>query len=326
MRTAIVWLLSAGAVLCSGGSLWAQAGRLPLPRLPGGGGRFLPNIHIPFFGHNYDLGIFLLWVVCLIVAMVVLAAVGYHLGLVLGGGGKRSKERGNGSQGQDLANPSQPEDIFCLPDAPLTGPAMGPAPAGYGPDKRDLILSPAEVAAKAGQTTRLMEFLAHQDPQLNPVSLRPLVTSTFCLVQHSWEARDYGPVSDLLRPGILAEHEGLLREMRKRREINRIDGLQVKGVDFVHLFCPEDPDNWEVAALITFEAAVYFVNDRTGAYAHGWLTPGLFQEFWVFRRQGEHWLLDAIERTHHSDLLEAANHVAGLSPEQLRNMEHSVAV
>src|SRR5262249_17521050 len=115
MRTAIVWLLSAGAVLCGGRCAWAQAGRLPLPLLPGGGGRFLPHIHIPFFGHNYDLGIVLLWVFALILALLVLGAVGYHLGQALGGGWKRSKERGNGSQGQDLANPSQPEDIFCLP-------------------------------------------------------------------------------------------------------------------------------------------------------------------------------------------------------------------
>jgi hypothetical protein len=80
------------------------------------------------------------------------------------------------------------------------------------------------------------------------------------------------------------------------------------------------------AALITFEATVYFVNDHDGARTRGARSPGLFQEFWVFRRQGERWLLDAIERTHDSGLLQVANHVAGLSAEQLENMQHSIAL
>jgi predicted lipid-binding transport protein (Tim44 family) len=189
-----------------------------------------------------------------------------------------------------------------------------------------LILYTPKVAAKAAQTKLLMDFLAHRDPQLNPASLRQTVADLFCRVQQCWEARDYGPVSDRLRPGILAEHRELLRQMRKGGEINRIEGLRVKAVDFVRLYCPEDPDSWEVAALITFEATVYFVNDRDGAHTRGLRRPGTFQEFWVFRRQGERWLLDAIKQTRDSDLLQTANHVAGLSAEQLQNMQQTVAL
>jgi hypothetical protein len=133
-------------------------------------------------------------------------------------------------------------------------------------------------------------------------------------------------VTELLCNEILAKHQELLQQMRMEGEINRIEGLRVEAVDFVHLFGPEDPDEQEVAALITFEATVYFVRDSDGVHTRGSRVPGLFQEFWVFRRQGERWLLDAIERTHSSDLLRAANHVAGLSPEQLHNVQHSIAL
>jgi hypothetical protein len=302
VRINLVGLLSGSVVLCGGRFAWAQAGRpIPIPRvIPGGGGAgHLPHIHIPFLGQDSDLctGFFL--GIGLLAALAGLAWVGFHLGYALGGGKWPTRPQG-GWQAQD--------------------------PAWFVPEQPDLILNAAEVAEKAAQTTLLMEFLAHRDPQLDPASLRQTVTDTFCRVQHCWEARDYGPVSDLLRPGILAEHQELLRQMREVGAINRIEGLQVKAVDFVRLFCPEDPDAWEVAALITFEAVVYFVNDRDGAHTRGSRSPRLFQEFWVFRRQGESWLLDAIKRSHESDLLQTANHVAGLSAEQLQNMQQSIAL
>jgi hypothetical protein len=68
------------------------------------------------------------------------------------------------------------------------------------------------------------------------------------------------------------------------------------------------------------------VDDRDGTLTRGSRSPGLFQEFWVFRRQGERWLLDAIERPHDSDLLWVANHAAGLSAEQLQNAQDSIAL
>jgi predicted lipid-binding transport protein (Tim44 family) len=225
-----------------------------------------------------------------VVALVVLGKIGWHVGRALGGA--------RGRPGPAAAAP-------------------GRAPAG--PEPPDLILDPAEVAVKAGRTTLLMQFLARHDRRLDPATLRPLLTATFCKVQECWEARDYGPVSALLRPDILAEHEGLLWQMRQAHEINRIQGLRVEAVHFVHLFCPLDPDDQEVAALITFEATANYVNDRNGTYTRGPRSPRRFQEFWVFRRQGERWLLDAIERTHESKLLRAANQVAGLSAEQLEN-------
>jgi predicted lipid-binding transport protein (Tim44 family) len=178
---------------------------------------------------------------------------------------------------------------------------------------RDLILDRAEVSAKAQKTTCLLEVLARRDGALNPEALRAFITDTFLRVQRCWAARDYGPLRELLGPRLLAKHEGLLRQMRQGHEVHRIEGLRVEALDFVHLYCPEDPDGRQVAALITFEAAAYLVDDRDGRYTRGRRTPALFQEFWVFRRHGEGWRLDAIERTHESSRLRGANYVAGLS-------------
>jgi hypothetical protein len=283
MRTGIVCLLSAGAVLCGGRCAWAQAGRfIPMPGPPAGGGSHVP-LHFPGLEH---IGGHVCWLFLAVVALIGLAQIGWHVGQALGGGKSRPR--------------------------PATA-ATGPAPDRLVPPP-DRILDRAEVSAKAEKTTHLLEALARRDGALHPEALRAFIADTFLRVQQCWQARDYGPVRERLGPGLLAEHEGLLRQMREGHEINRIEGLRALAVDFVHLSYPGDPDGREVAALVTFEATAYFVDDRDGRYTRGRRTPGLFQEFWVFRRRGEHWRLAAIERTHQSGRLRAANHVAGLSP------------
>src|SRR5262249_42683445 len=102
----------------------------------------------------------------------------------------------------------------------------------------DLIRSPYEVATRAQQTTRLMEFLAYRDGLFDPSSLREWVAETFCLVQKCWQERNYDPAKGLLMPGILAKHQALLHSMRQGHEINRIEGLRIERLEFVHLDCP----------------------------------------------------------------------------------------
>ena len=102
--------------------------------------------------------------------------------------------------------------------------------------------------------------------------------------------------------------------------------LAIERLELVHLHCPQCADDQEVTALITFRASVYFVYDRTGAYTRGPRSPSRFQELWVFRRRGEGWLLQDIERTHESDRHERPNLVADLTDQQLANAQCNIAL
>jgi predicted lipid-binding transport protein (Tim44 family) len=164
-----------------------------------------------------------------------------------------------------------------------------------------------------------MESLSRQDPALDPVKLHAKVSLTFDLVQKAWEARDYSSVRHLLLPDILARHEKLLKDMRNCHDINRVEGLRIERLEFVHLDSPQPAGAQEVTALITFRASVYFIDDRTGAYTYGQRSPSLFQEFWVFRRGEEGWLLQDIEQSHESNRLRRPNIAAGLTDEELVN-------
>jgi hypothetical protein len=248
------------------------------------------------------------WVVWAIAAVIALVVGGWNSGPALGYKQTPPPPRAWRSR----PPPSVP------PPEPLINPSVSP-PA-------DLILRPEEVEDKARKTTRLLEALANHDAAFSPAELRAYITATFTRVQQCWEARDYSPVRGLLGPSILAQHEELVRAMRRDRVINRIQDVRLQRLEFVLVWCPPEADRHEVTALITWEAKVYFVDDRSGAFLRGSQKAIPYQEFWVFRRHGAAWRLQSIERSHASGRLEVANHVDGMTEVDQRNAENGVIV
>ncbi len=288
MRPCYLGVLESSLGLLAAGGAWGQAGRyVPVPRAPSGGGglHFLPHLL------HGRVGSEAVWVLVAVVMVVAAAILGWRLGYRL------SARRPPGAKPTGAGARSNP---------PL-----------------DLILSPYDVQPRAHQTGQLLWYLARRDPIFNPSQLRAWVEGIFRDVQRCWENRDYKPVHHVLLPEIRARHELLLQLMRQNHEINRIENLEVQRLEFVHLMCPEATDRQEVTALITFAATVSFVDDRTGAYRRGY-QQGLFQEFWIFRRQSDRWRLLDIERSHESSCLQRPLRIAGLSEAELRNVENNV--
>jgi hypothetical protein len=271
-----------------------QAGRyIPVPRLPPGGGGLSHGLpHTPLFHGSVSNDVF--WVIVAVLGGITLAIVGWQVGLTLG----RGKSRAHSN-------------------------AWEPSPTS-GPPVEDLILQSSEVEEKAHRTTRLLETLTKRDPAFDPWPLRAFISASFSHVQQCWMARDYGPVNNLLGTSILAQHEELLRAMRRNCEINCIEDLRIRRLEFVHVACPAETDRQEVTALITFEARVYFVNDRNGAFLGGSQKILPYQEFWIFRRHGQAWRLATIDRSHDSDRLMAANYVEGMKDLDRSNAEEGV--
>src|SRR6202043_2315914 len=82
MRFVSLGLAALCILLGTGVKAQAQAGRyIPAPRFPSGGGGSSFSPHVPFLhGSGGDL----FWVIVAIVAIIVLAAVGWQIGLALG--------------------------------------------------------------------------------------------------------------------------------------------------------------------------------------------------------------------------------------------------
>ncbi len=292
MRRFSLWLIAPYALLAIADRVWAQAGEYipPIEPFPisGGGAPSMPFIPWHWGGNNGDAAG--CWIVLMLALTLFVLLVGILLGQALG----RWSSAGPRTAGRD-----QPPKATSTPAAGFASvPAMD-----------ELILSPSEVAAKEEETEGLLLQLAARDPIFEPTSLRDRLERLFFLVQQCWQAQDYGPVHDLLMPGILVTHKAMLRSMKRHAEINRVEDVRITRFEFVHVLCPGEAGRQEVTALITFEARVYFVHEVTNAFLRGAHHLGLYQEFWIFRREESRWRLLTIEQSHESNRLRAENRV-----------------
>jgi hypothetical protein len=265
-----------------------------MPRIPGGGSHF-PHFHLPWhFSGDSDIGMY-----CAIgLGALVLIGVGLLTGVSLG-----RWWRG----------------VLVFPQAAAASPTAGPQSV---PPMQDLIISPDEVIDKSLKTTRLLLSLARTQPPFNPEPLREWIRNYFYQVQYCWQQRDPAPVSQSMTPQALARYEKLIRVMRRNRQINRVDDLQVRRLEFVHVFCPHNVEQHEVTVLITFEARAHYVHETTGAFIGGAQKNTWYQEFWTFQRYGDSWRLHQVQQSWADSHLADPNRVDGLSEEELQNVEN----
>jgi hypothetical protein len=317
MRLNFSQVVAPAVLLAVASVAWGQAfrpipiPRAPVPRVPGGGGSFGPHFPIPGL-ENTDLGIY-----CAIGGgIIVVAVAGWLVGLWLGRLWRGVPFKPN----EPTAPPMQFQSTHAAPG----GTPSFRFNATPIPPMQDLILGPDEVMDKSLRATRLMEFLARTDRLFDPGLLREWVRDLFCRVQQCWQARDPSPVKEHLTSKALACYEDLIRTMRGRHLINRVDDLHVRRLEFVHVARPEEADRHEFTALITFEAKAHFVHERTGVPLHGTPKSTWYQEFWTFRRDGDAWRLDDVQESWDTGPLKAPNEAAGLFLTELRNVERDV--
>ena len=190
-------------------------------------------------------------------------------------------------------------------------------------EELDFVYPRSQIDHKSLRTKLLAEYLSKNttppDSFLLPDKITDIAQQTFTLLEQCWEARAYEPMRPLLTPDLFAQHRELLQEMVTQHEINRIENLRVLAVDLVHLDCsgPGLNPNYHATVLITASARDYYVDERTNAFRRGDRSAATFQEFWVFGRNGNRWLLSDIEQARESDILSQENHVEGWTCDQL---------
>ncbi len=185
------------------------------------------------------------------------------------------------------------------------------------PEELDYVHPRSAISAKAERTAKLARYLSDKNPLFELPQIQDVARHTFPLLEQCWQARDYSPMKPLLTPDLFEQHRQLLLQMVHQHEINRIENLQIKAVDLVHLDYSHSPGQCHITVLITACARDYYVDDRTGAFRRGDQIAVTFQEFWIFQRNGDTWLLADIEQSRESGILKQENVVEGWTPAQL---------
>ncbi|MEI6609163.1 MAG: TIM44-like domain-containing protein, partial [Deltaproteobacteria bacterium] len=189
----------------------------------------------------------------------------------------------------------------------------------------DYVYSRAEITKKSIKTEKLLDFISKQDLALSPKELRVLSEATFRRLQECWQKRDYAPMKTLMMDNLFVQHTAQLQGLIRNNEINKIDELQIKNVDLVNVRYTEKPDQREFTALITASARDYYIDDCTDKFLRGDSRSSQFQEFWIFQRLGNQWLLREIEQSGESDILKDDNFVEMLTDQTIKGIYEDAA-
>lgn len=184
-----------------------------------------------------------------------------------------------------------------------TAPGWKPAAA----PRRNFLLPNGTIAPKAEATLAVMRGLAGTAPEFDPARLETVVADVFLKVEKAWEARDLSTVRPLMLPVLFETYSLRAQGFRSKRQINKLDGLKVLHIDFVHVRCPEQAEGRSFTALITASAADYLVDDLTNSRLGGDPEPATFQEFWTFYRLCDAWALSRIDKASDMVALNAPN-------------------
>ncbi len=190
----------------------------------------------------------------------------------------------------------------------------------YSDENLDYCYPAAQVEKKAVKTSKLVDYLAGIDKTWNPETLKQIARSTFLKLQECWQAREYSPMQSLLMPDLYAQHLGQIESLKRNHEIDKMDNIEIKKLEIVNVRHSAKREQQEFTVLFEASMKDYYVDDTTGAFLRGDSEPATFQEFWVFQRQGNNWLLREIDQSRESDALREENFAEELTQEQLKNI------
>jgi predicted lipid-binding transport protein (Tim44 family) len=126
---------------------------------------------------------------------------------------------------------------------------------------------------------------------------RETVEDIFFRVQGAWTRRDLTPVQDYVERDVARTLDADLQDLKDRREINRLENISVRNLEFSEPWYEGDREL--VRVRFTASLLDYTVDESTGALKSGSNTePVKFDEYWIFAKsQGRSsWQLAGIEQ------------------------------
>mgnify|MGYP001593158383 FL=1 len=154
-------------------------------------------------------------------------------------------------------------------------------------------VSPRETTAE--------DLMARTQPQNQSASFdqerfKETAQDIFFKVQGAWTRGDLGLVRNAVSPDTLGILQQDLDQLKKRREVNRLENISVRGVDLTEVWNESGVDY----ATVCFRANLLDYNtDETGKIVSGSdAEPVKFEEFWTFQRPtaSSSWILSAVQQ------------------------------
>ncbi len=179
-------------------------------------------------------------------------------------------------------------------------PSMGHHPSmGYNPPMDAASATMARSSASYGSSSDVGYFGQGSSPAMTYGSRmdRDTAEDVFFRVQGAWTRRDLSSVQDHVELDVARVLEADLQDLKDRHEINRLENISVRNIEFSEPWYEGDREL--VRVRFTASLLDYTVDESTGAIKSGSNTePVKFDEYWIFAKsQGRSsWQLAGIEQ------------------------------
>ncbi|MDQ3233203.1 MAG: Tim44-like domain-containing protein [Pseudobdellovibrionaceae bacterium] len=179
------------------------------------------------------------------------------------------------------------------------GPSMGGSPMGYTPPvNQDSSMARSTSFGNSGGADTGYFAQGSQAPMVSGSRLdRETAEDVFFRVQGAWTRRDLTSVQDYVERDVSRVLEADLQDLKSRGEINRLENISVRNIEFSEPWFEGDREL--VRVRFTANLLDYTVDETTAAIKSGSSSePVKFDEYWIFvKSQGRSsWQLAGIEQ------------------------------
>lgn len=169
-------------------------------------------------------------------------------------------------------------------------PTMEPQSSGYA--------APSYAQPAAGSDIDAgISHIRQMDFSFDEQKFKEQCTDAFFRVQGAWANRDMSGIRNMLTDEIYRIIQGDADDLKKKKQVNRLDNIAVRSVDLTEVW--QEAGNDFVTVRFLANLLDYTTDETTGQVISGSKTePVKFEEFWTFTRPvgNNPWQLSAINQ------------------------------
>jgi hypothetical protein len=145
---------------------------------------------------------------------------------------------------------------------------------------------------------RQLGFADAGDAYWNPAKLKERIRECFFPIQQSWENREVESSRPYVSDALYQRHELQLEGLEKQGRVNRIQDLELGGIELVRVHNVTDDGEDRFVARVECSARDWVEDIKTGKLVNGNKQASTnFVQFWSFARHPQYgWVLDEIQQ------------------------------
>lgn len=148
---------------------------------------------------------------------------------------------------------------------------------------------------KGGRVHRLLNFLVESDKIWDAEKMKSTARSLFILLNTSIEQKKLDKVIDKITPDLFQVLQSNVRSMIEAKQRVEKRNLAVRDVEIVLVRNFYDRSKDEFTAWVSGQAQSVVVDEKSERIISGDSYVADFEEFWIFQRNGDVWLLKSID-------------------------------